>query len=235
MNLEDLEQRAKTASLLLLCSPHNPVGRVWTREELRQVVDICKRYGVYIGADQIHHDITRPEHPFVSLLEVAPDYADHIFEGISASKTFNLAGFSTACLVSGAPRQHAMVQKHLSNLMVSGSMYGLLASETAYLHGDSWHAQVLDYIWENYRFAQQFLFQHLPQCLLSKMEGTYLCWLDTRPLGRTDQALQDALAQQKLQLVPGSSFGGEGYYRLNIACPRPLLAEGLRRLANAWG
>ena len=235
MNFEDLEQRAKTASLLLLCSPHNPVGRVWSREELRQVVDICKRYGVYIGVDQIHHDITRPEYPFLSLLEIAPDYADHIFEGMSASKTFNLAGFATACLVSGAPRQHSMVQKHLSDLMVSGSMYGLLASETAYLHGDSWHAQVLTYIWENYKFIQQFLSQHLPQCVLSPLEGTYLCWLDARPLGRTDKALQETLSQQKLQLVPGSFFGGEGYYRFNIACPRPLLAEGLRRLVTAWG
>lgn len=211
MDFEDLERRAKTASLMLLCSPHNPVGRVWTREELRKVVDICKKYGVYLAVDQIHHDLVFGDRPFISLREIAPDYADHIFLCVSASKTFNLAGFATACLISGTQENQKMVQQRLSSLFVSGCMYGLLAGEAAYTHGDDWHRQVLDYIWENFLFTRDFLSRELPQCVLSPLEGTYLCWLDVRPLGRTEQELEEKLARQKLRLVPAPLSAGRAF------------------------
>ncbi len=232
MDFEDLEQKASGASVLLLCSPHNPVGRVWTRAELLQCIDICRRHGLLLLCDEIHHDLILPGGRFVSAAEADPDFADVVVAG-APSKTFNLAGMATAYLSARDPARQEKLRRLNQLLHLGGGMYGYLAGEAAYLHGDEWLDQCLAYIAANDAFVRRFLAERLPEIPCSRLEGTYLCWLDLRPTGWTPEQVEQAFAREKVAPTPGSFFGAPGFTRLNIACPRSVLAEGLERMARA--
>lgn len=232
MDFEDLEQKAAGASVLLLCSPHNPVGRVWTREELLRCIDVCRRHGLLLLCDEIHHDLILPGGRFVSAAEADPDFADVVVTA-APSKTFNLAGMATAYVSARDPARSEKLRALSRRLHIGGGMYGFLAGEAAYLHGDAWLDQCLAYIADNDAFVRRFLAERLPEIPVSRLEGTYLCWLDLGPSGLTPEQAEQAFAREKVYPTPGSFFGAPGCTRLNIACPRSVLAEGLCRVERA--
>lgn len=235
MNLTDLERRiiSEKTRLLLLCSPHNPVGRVWSTGELQSLGEICVRHGVVVVSDEIHSDLVfaGQHHVFA---DVNPLLAGSSLVLTSPSKTFNCAGLllSNIFIPSGDLRRrfrHELQAAGISQL----SPFGLDACEAAYTKGEEWYWAMKAYIRGNIRFAQDYIRENLPMLRLTPPEGTYLLWIDARGLGLKPRELERRLLQDaRLWLDCGHMFGraGEGFVRLNAACPRSLLREGLRRL-----
>ena len=240
MDFEDLEEKVKDKNikLAILCSPHNPVGRVWSREELRTFGKICIENGVLIIADEIHCDLVAPEVVFTPFLKVNELFLPNTIVCTAPSKTFNLAGMHLANTIIAD--EH--LRKDYKNYMVVNSVAGglnpfsLIAAEVAYNKGGDWLEQVLIYIWANYEFLKEFIDKYLPRIILTKLEGTYLAWVDFRCLNLEPQSLED-LIQNKAKLLfnQGYIFGDEGigFQRINIACPRKVLELGLWRLKEA--
>ncbi|MCL6594509.1 MAG: pyridoxal phosphate-dependent aminotransferase, partial [Alicyclobacillus sp.] len=239
MDLADLERHfAEGVRMLILCSPHNPVGRVWTRDELMALGELCDRYDVLVVADEIHGDLVYAPHrhtPFASLSE---RLAARTLTCVAPSKTFNLAGLHTSCVIASAPSLRQRYEEALQTLSLGSiNVFGLTATEAAYRHGGPWLAALLRYLEGNVDYLQAFLQNQVPEVRMVRPEGTYLVWLDCQGLGFTDDAAlhQFWLKEAKLALDPGDIFGpgGEGFMRINIGCPRVLLEEALHRLAAA--
>ncbi|MCB8923744.1 MAG: pyridoxal phosphate-dependent aminotransferase [Ardenticatenaceae bacterium] len=236
MNFDDLAQKAAdpAVKMAILCSPHNPVGRVWSREELTRFGEICLANDVMVISDEIHCDLIHSGHTFTSFGSISDEFAENSIVCTAPSKTFNLAGLKTSNLV--IPREDWR-KPYLKTLMRHGLMgtnaFGVVATETAYNEGEAWLTAVMAYIEENYRFMVDYLAEHLPQLKVVPTEGTYLVWVDCRAL-RLDPAARKELimGKAKLYLDEGEMFGaeGEGFERFNIACPRHILAEALERL-----
>ncbi len=238
MDFDGLEKAIDSGTrLLVLCHPHNPVGRVWKSGELLELSEICKRHDLLIVSDEIHADLIMPgfrHHPLACL---CPQLADRIITCTSPSKTFNIAGLQVANIIIPNPdlRQRFLQQAwkcgtHLSN------PFAIIAAETAYRHGEAWLQELLTYLFANYSYVKDYLAGHLPRIRPVSLEGTYLLWLDFRELGMTDQALQNKLLHEaRLWLDPGPIFGpgGAGFLRLNLACPRSRLQEAMGRLSHA--
>lgn len=234
MDFEDLERRAAdpAVKLLLLCNPHNPAGRVWTRDELIRVRDICRRHNVRVVSDEIHCELTMPG--FVYTPYATVDSGAIVC--ISPSKAFNLAGLQIANIVCPDGEIQRLIDRAINdNEVCDVNPFGVIATEAAYRHGADWLAQLIGYIWENYRFMQDFCRDALPALPLTRLEGTYLVWMDCRALPFTSDELERRLlAEAKLWLNAGTMYGaaGQGFMRWNIACPRAVLAEGLNRFAD---
>jgi len=223
--------------LFLLCSPHNPVGRVWTREELARMGEICRRNGVVVVSDEIHCDFAYA--PAVQTMFPTLGEADamNCVLCTAPSKTFNLAGLQDSNIFIRNPALREPFQKVLGREGYSElNLLGLAAARAAYEEGGEWLDQLLVYLRGNLDFARSFTAQHLPGVRLVEPQGTYLLWFDLRGLG-LDHAAQEQLVcrRARLWLDDGVMFGpeGEGFWRLNMACPRSLLAEALQRLADA--
>lgn len=239
IDFDDFEKkiRENDVKMFILCSPHNPVGRVWTKEELTKLGEICLKYDVLIFADEIHGDITYPgiKHvPFVSLSE---NFANITIVGTAPSKTFNLAGLQLSDII--IPNEK-LREKFKSELNSAGyalpNTMGLAASQAVYELGYEWYREMLDYIYENYKFLEKFIKDELPKIKIVKPEGTYLVWLDFSRLGLTDKELEDFIVDKaKLWLDGGSMFGKKSgqFQRINIACPKETLKEALERLKKA--
>lgn len=239
MDFADLEAKAADPrnKILILCNPHNPIGRVWTREELAQVDEICRRHNVRVIADEIHGDIVYPPHqytPFASLSEAAADNAFILF---SPAKTFNLAGMIDGMAAIANKSDRHLYDQFVDRYQVNrNNVFTAVAVETAYREGGPWLDELLAYLYQNAVFTGQFLAENVPQVKLIEPEGTYLVWLDFRGLGLDVKALQNFLAQEAgLALNAGHWFGreGAGFARMNIAVPRPLLEEAMGRLEKA--
>lgn len=238
MDFEDLEKKIKEqhVRLMLLCSPHNPVGRVWTEEELRTLAEICLRYGVWIVSDEIHADFVFEgrHHMLASLGE---ELEQRTITCTSASKTFNLAGLQTANIFIPNPRVRRLFQKEIAAAGYSQlNALGLVATEAAYRYGGPWYEQLLVYLRKNLAFLENFVEKHLPGVQVIRPEGTYLVWMDFRGLGLTEPELEHFIVKEaKLWLDAGAVFGaaGEGFERINIACPRSTLRQALEQLAQA--
>lgn len=234
MDFGDLERRASdpAVKLLLLCNPHNPAGRVWTRDELVRVRDICRRHNVRVVSDEIHCELTMPGFVYTPYATVDPD----AIVCISPSKAFNLAGLQIANIVCPDGETRRLINRAINdNEVCDVNPFGVIATEAAYRHGADWLAQLIGYIWDNYRFMQDFCRDALPALPLTRLEGTYLVWMDCRALPFTSDELERRLlAEAKLWLNAGTMYGaaGEGFMRWNIACPRAVLAEGLNRFAD---
>lgn len=238
IDFNDLEEKIKTYSiqLFLLCSPHNPVGRVWTKEELDTLVSICKKYGVYIVSDEIHSDfVWKGVH---TCLLTYTDYQDHILLCTSPSKSFNLAGLQVANIFIPNEQVREMFQTEVWNTGYSLiNVMGLIACKSAYLKGEEWLGKLKTYLLENISYVDIFLKKKLPKIKLLSPEGTYLLWLDFRELGLSDTELEEILLHKaKLWLDSGSMFGklGEGFQRMNIALPREKLKSALEKLESAF-
>ncbi len=224
--------------LFLLCSPHNPVGRVWTKEELLQISDICQRHNVRIVADEIHHEFIRKGYHHTVLASLSPEIAQNVITCTSPSKAFNLAGLQVSNIFI---ENETLRQKFKRELAASGysqpNCLGLFAAQAAYEHGQEWLCQLRDYLESNYQKTKEFLKKELPKVRLIEPEGTYLLWLDFSAYGLTDRQLDDRIIHQaNLWLDSGQIFGasGSGFQRINIACPWPVLKNGLEHLAKAF-
>ncbi len=237
IDFEHLERcAADGAKLLLLCSPHNPVGRVWTKAELLQLLDITRRYDLTILSDEIHADLIFPGEQHTTLATLA-NASDKIITAVAPSKTFNIPGLGLSALIVPNPEQRVKLQKVFDSLHLSNTNpFSITAFEAAYRGGEAWLDNLLIYLRDNRDFVRDYLTKNLPNIRLIQSQGTYLLWLDCRDLGLNDAQLKDFFVQQaKVGLNPGESFGlgGSGFMRLNIAAPRAVIAEALTRISNA--
>lgn len=235
-DLEDKIIRHKV-KLFLLCSPHNPVGRVWTRDELTRLADICLRHDVLILADEIHHDFVRPGYEHTVLASLSPEIAARTITCTAPSKTFNLAGLQLSNIsIENATLRRRFRQELNAIGYDQPNALGLTASQAAYAHGAAWLQELRSYLECNYQKTKTFLSRKLPKVKLTEPEGTYLLWLDFSAYGFSDRELDDLIAKRaKLWLDSGHIFGpaGSQHQRLNIACPWAVLAQGLQQLAAA--
>ncbi|MDR1827623.1 MAG: pyridoxal phosphate-dependent aminotransferase [Methylobacteriaceae bacterium] len=238
IDFDDFERLAADpkTKLFLLCNPHNPTGRVFTVGELRRMGDICLKHNVTIFSDEIHCDYVFPGARHVPLPTVSPEIARITVVGINPSKTFNIAGMRTAAAISCAAETRAAFRKALLSCKLGRSLFGTLAYVTAYNECDDYADQVCRYVEGNIDYAVSFLNEKVRKIKTYKPEATFLLWLDCRGLGLTQPELEAFfLEKAKVGLNTGTSFGleGEGFMRLNTACPRATLEEGLRRLEQA--
>lgn len=236
IDFEDLERKAMSgkAKVLLLCNPHNPVGRVWTQDELQQIEFVCSKHGVYVIADEIHSDLVAPGKEFVSFLSVTSDQNIPSIVCTAASKTFNLSGLHASYMFVS---DQGLRKKIETQLWARGagtpSLMACEALTVAYTQGDDWVAELNAYLHDNYRLLKEFIDSHLNRITVLPLEATYLVWLDCQQTGMKSKELSNLLLQnQKLWVNPGDMYGaaGEGFLRINIACPREILEEGLKRL-----
>ena len=231
-----IEHRVK---LFILCSPHNPVGRVWTRAELEQIAAVCLRHNVIVVADEIHEELVRPGFRHVPFASLSEEAAAITVTCTSPSKTFNLAGLQISNIFI---RNTLLRRRFKEELGRTGydepNTLGLTGAKAAYEHGAEWLAQLLAYIEENHSRTKSFLAAHLPKVQIIEPEGTYLLWLDFRAYGLSDEALNEKIIREAhLWLDDGPIFGagGSGFQRINIACPWATLETGLQNLAKAFG
>lgn len=238
MDFELLEKQAAAgAKMLLLCTPHNPGGRVWTREELERVAEICAKHGLLVVADEIHHDLVFSGHKHVPYASLSEASAQHSITCIAPSKTFNLAGLQAAAVVipnADVRRQYNAALKTLSIHMES--YFGLTAAETSYAHGDEWLDQLLVYLEGNRDALLAYVKEHLPQVKAMSPEGTYMVWMDCTAISNKPAELKQLMFDKAgVAFTEGSVFGeqGAGYLRVNLACPRSLLLEALDKFVEA--
>ena len=231
-----IEHRVK---LFILCSPHNPVGRVWTRAELEQIAAVCLRHNVIVVADEIHEEFVRPGFRHIPFASLSEEAAAITVTCTSPSKTFNLAGLQISNIFIRNAQLRRRFKEELSRTGYDEpNTLGLTGAKAAYEHGAEWLTQLLAYIEENYARTKSFLAAHLPKVQIIEPEGTYLLWLDFRAYGLSDEALNEKIIREaRLWLDDGPIFGagGSGFQRINIACPWATLETGLQNLAKAFG
>ena len=239
MDFADMERKIVDyhVKMLLLCSPHNPVGRVWTKEELLRVGEICQKHGVLVVSDEIHADFTYAGHTHRVFASVKSEFADFTITCTAPSKTFNLAGLQNSNIfIPNRQLRHAY-KKELSACGCGGTnCMGMAACQAAYEAGADWLEQLKQYLAGNLAYIRQFLSEKLPEIALIEPEGTYLVWLDLRKLGLTEQQQRQLIVQDaKLWLDTGTLFGqgGDGFERINIACPRATIKQAMQRLERA--
>jgi cystathionine beta-lyase len=224
--------------MLILCHPHNPIGRVWTPDELRRLADICRRHDLIIVSDEIHGELTYSWARFVPLGAADPTVNSRLVVCTGPSKAFNLPGLRTSLTIVPNPALRDRLLTGLRNLneLFGVNTLGTLALQTAYETGEPWLTSVSTYLEENYLFLQTYLERELPQLQLIPAGGLYLAWIDCRALGVDEPALK-RLFLEEARVYPewGSGFGpgGEGFIRLNLACSRPLLETALGRISRA--
>lgn len=239
MDYEDIESRIieKKVKLFLLCSPHNPVGRVWSKEELIRLGDICMKYGVIVVSDEIHADFVYPGHQHFVFANLKPEYLTRTITCTAPSKTFNLAGLKVSnILIADAALRKAFTSEMWAGGVSDINVLGLVACQAAYTHGAGWLEELKLYLADNISLVRTFLVERIPQVQLIEPQGTYLLWLDFRALGMTDTELDALITDKaKLWLDPGTMFGpeGAGFQRINIACPRAILQRALEQLDKA--
>lgn len=239
VDFADFEKKVieKQVKLFILCSPHNPVGRVWTKEELVRLGDICLKHGVLVVSDEIHADFVYPGHRHRVFASLKPEFRKMTVTCTSPTKTFNLAGLqiSNIFIADSGIRRKIKREMERSGYSQPGIM-GITACQAAYENGADWLAELKVYLSGNISFLRDFLTRRLPQIKLVEPEGTYLVWLDCRELGLEDRQLDMLLVQKAgLWLDAGPMFGagGEGFQRINIGCPRAVLEKALQQLAQA--
>jgi len=236
MDFDDLERKAADprTKLLLLCNPHNPAGRVWTREELLRVGDICLRNGVRVISDEIHCELTLPGYEYIPFASLSETFRANTITCLSPSKAFNIAGLQIANIVSSDEEVRRRIDRAINiNEVCDVNLFGVEALIAAYNRGEDWLDALNAYLYENYRCLCDYFAEHLPQLPVTKLEGTYLVWVDCRALRLSSVELAERLLErQKLWLNEGTMYGaeGEGFLRINIACPRSRLLEALERL-----
>ena len=231
-----LKPQPSRARLMLLCSPHNPVGRVWAKEELEEVASIVVKNNALIVSDEIHGELLFKGNRHISTATLSEKIAQNTITCFSPSKTFNLAGLKSSVLIIPNPRVRAIFQERTAGFLSTPGILGLTAMEAAFKHGDRWLKELMLYLDGNLRFLQSYFESRIPKIKVVPPEGTYLIWLDFRDLGLSGSELRRLLRKEaKVGLDDGFLFGtgGEGYQRINIACPRNTLEEALKRIEAA--
>lgn len=235
-DLDDLERCARDGGrMLILCSPHNPVGRVWQRDELQVLLEICASHDITVVSDEIHADLIYPGYRHVPLATLSGQVK--VVTAVAPSKTFNIPGLGLSALIVPQAADRTAIMEAFDTLHVSaGNPFSIAAFEAACREGAPWLDDLLDYLAATRNAVRDFLQQHLPQIRLIEPEGTYLLWLDCRELGLSDKLLQDFFVQQAgVGLSPGTLFGaqGSGFMRMNIGAPRPVILRALAQIASA--
>ena len=237
IDFDDLERKINgKTKMLILCSPQNPTGRVWTEEELSKLGNICKRNDILIASDEIHADIVYKEYKHTPIASLN-DFANNTITFMAPSKTFNVAGLNTAMTIIPNEELLKSFSMMLENMGLGiGNVFGITASQAAYENGEEWLDALLDYLKENLEFLKSFVAERMPQVKVVEPEGTYLVWMDFRSLNMSDEELRTFMLEKaKVALDDGYIFGpgGSGFQRINIATPRKLLKEGLERMEKA--
>lgn len=238
VDFDDLERKAADpkVKVMLLCNPHNPTGRVWQRAELERVGDICIRHGVTVVSDEIHCELVFPGHRYTPFASISEEFLRHSVTCISPSKAFNIAGLQIANIVCADPDRRAKIDRAINdNEVCDVNPFGIIATQSAYNDGEEWLNQLVEYLYANYLYMQEFCREHLPDFPITVLEGTYLVWMDCRKLGISSEELEQRLITDVgLWLNAGTMYGveGEGFMRWNIACPRERLLGGLERFWN---
>lgn len=239
IDFADFEQKiiANHVQLFILCSPHNPICRVWTEGELQKIGDICRRHGVKVVSDEIHCDFTWPGHPHTPFIKACPEMAEDTIVCTAPSKSFNLAGLQTSnIIIPGQKWREGWQQEMLRINFHAPNSLGLRACQAAYEGGAQWLAECKEYMWENMNYVRSFLAENIPQIKLVAPEGTYFAWLDCSGLELGKEELDDLIIHKaRLWLDTGSLFGqcSEQFQRVVLACSRSVVAEAMDRLKAA--
>jgi cysteine-S-conjugate beta-lyase len=238
MDYDDLEDRIDSdTKLMIISSPHNPVGRVWAKEELIRLGEICLKHNILIVSDEIHFDLIYKGHEHTPFAAISEEFAQNSIICTAPSKTFNLAGLQTSNIIIPNEGIRAKYSEALETLSIGMiSTFGLVATESAYLYGEEWLDELLQYLQQNLDFLKDYIKVNIKELKVIQPEGTYLVWIDCRGLGMDAKTLEKLMQKEaKVALDEGYIFGkeGEGFTRINIACPRSILEEGLKRIDKA--
>ena len=221
-------------TLFILCNPHNPGGRVWTREELTKMGEICFRHNVFVASDEIHCELTFDGHEYTPFASLGEEFAMRSASCISPTKAFNIAGLQIANIVAKDDDVRRRIDRAINIFEVCDvNPFGVEALMAAYNEGEEWLVALKEYVWANYLMLKEFFANKLPQYPILPLEGSYLAWVDCKSSGLTSAELAERLEkEQKVMLNAGAMYGaaGEGFLRINLACPKTVLAEGLERI-----
>lgn len=238
MNLADMEEKIKDGvTMYILCNPHNPVGHVWEKEELEQVVELCAKYNVTIFSDEIHSDIIYEGHKHTPLLSVSEKAKEIGLLAMAPSKTFNIAGLKSSIMVIQNPEMRQKIKDAINAYHIGLDLFAYKATEVAYSEGEQWLNELNAYLLENAKFVVKYLEENLPKVKTFIPDGTYLMWLDFSAYGLTQDELMEKLkTEAKLALNSGAAYGeeGVGFARLNIGCPRFILEQAMDRMKNVF-
>jgi cystathionine beta-lyase len=238
MDYEDLEKKIDgRTKMIILCSPHNPVGRVWKRNELEQLVNVCEKKDIVIVSDEIHNDLILGKTKHTPTAIISEEATQRTVTLVAPSKTFNLAGLTTSSAIIPNKKLRDTYQSVVDNNRTRNTnIFGIVAQEAAYTKGEAWLEELLVYLRGNLRYLEEFIKKKIPGLKVYPLEGTYLAWVDCTPLSLDDAALKEfMLKKAKLWLDEGPMFGSGGsmFMRINIACPRSVLKQALERLEKA--
>lgn len=236
IDFDDLAEKVKQSKLLIFCHPHNPVGRVWSERELIRLGEICLANGVTILSDELHCDLLRRGEKHIMLEKLFPQARERIVTMLAPSKTFNLAGLQYSAIIIHDEELRRRWASYVRNICGIRGPHPLTmaAVEAAYRDGEPWLEQLLDYLDDNFRLLDRFLRERLPRAVYRIPAGTYLAWVDLSAYGFGAALFDRCIAEGKVLMEDGVAFGpqGQGFMRINAACPRPVLAEGLNRMAS---
>lgn len=238
MDFDDLEQKlAQNVKMMILCSPHNPVGRVWKHEELRRLAELCIKHDVVLVSDEIHSDLIYAGNKHIPIAAVSEEISQNSVTCISPTKTFNIAGLSESMAIIPSAELRSKFQRTMKkNGAGMLNIFGLEAAEAAYTHGGKWLEELVGYLSENLEILLGYFKDNIPSIKVARPESTYLAWLDCRELAGVSGSLNNFFVREaRVGLNDGLQFGrdGKGFQRLNFACPRSLLLEGLERIKGA--
>jgi cysteine-S-conjugate beta-lyase len=239
IDFNDFEDKLKSGvKLFILCSPHNPVGRVWTRKELEKMGELCERYGVYIVSDEIHADIIYEPNVHTPMASLNRYWENNSITCIAPSKTFNIPGLQASVMIIPSSEIREKVRTVQGTIGFHGlNIFGNVAMEAAYKYGEEWLEALLPYLQKNRDALIQFIREEIPELNVVTPEGTYLVWIDCRKLGLSNDEIKERLIHRgKLGLEPGVKYGteGAGFVRMNIGCTYKTLQDGLKRLKRAF-
>jgi cystathionine beta-lyase len=239
-DLDDLKAKIdKNTKLLMLCNPQNPGGMVYTREELVALTDICLENNIMIISDEIHSDLIFEGHKHIPLASISEEVAQNCMISMAPSKTFNVAGLTSSMVIIPNKTKLARYERTIGvGHLGMGNIFGSIALEAAYTHGDEWLGQMLDYLWRNFQLVNDFMKAKLPRVKVMNLEATYLVWMDFTNYGmKNDDLMKFLLENAGVALNDGGRFGtgGDGWLRINIGCPRSVLQEALDKLEKAFG
>ncbi|WP_270767992.1 MalY/PatB family protein [Segatella buccae] len=239
VDFEDFERQCadEKTTVFLLCNPHNPAGRVWTKEELERMNDICLAHGVRVISDEIHCELVMPGHRFTPFAAISDACRDNSVVLNSPTKAFNIAGLQIANIICADPAMRRRIDRAVNiNEVCDVNPFGVAALQAAYNESEEWLNSLNHYIWGNYLALKEFIAKELPRLEVTRLEGTYLAWVDIKATGLTsDEAYGKLMKEGRVYVNSGTMYGrraGEGYLRINLACPRATLLEGLKRMGG---
>ena len=238
IDFDDLDKKLAHTKVFILCNPHNPIGKVWSRDELVKVYEICLKNEIFIIDDEIHHDLIMPGYVHTVMANVAEDAGMHMAVCTAPSKSFNLAGLQTASIIIQNPEVYDRFKaSRLDGFRSVSNVLGMVACEAAYNHGGKWLDECIEVINRNSRYISEFVKANMPEVKIFPLEGTYLLWCDCRALGLEKTELEDFMTEKAYIFADeGYIFGdeGTGFERLNIACPEQTVRETMDRFFDAY-